>query len=343
MTEAQRVGQLFMVGTPATTASPAALADVSRFHVGNLLLTGRSHGGAAAAYRVVRAAQARVTGASTAGVSLFVATDQEGGAVQVLNGPGIADMPAAVTQGSWPVARVRSAARVWGRQLRASGVNLDLAPVMDTVPGAAAARRNPPIGAYQREFGYTPAVVAGHGTAFAQGLADAGVASAAKHFPGLGRVTANPDTSSGVTDAVTRRGDPYLAPFRTATTTGRVPFVMMSTAYYAKLDRANPAAFSPFIIGTVLRGDLHFSGVVIADDLGNARQVAQWSAGERAVRFVAAGGDMVLTVNPAVLPAMYDAVLARATSDAHFRAKVEAATLRVLRAKEREHLLGAQR
>ena len=95
-------------------------------------------------------------------------------------------------------------------------------------------------------------------------MTSAGVDTAIKHFPGLGRVNANTDTSSGVTDWVTTRRDPYLSPFAAAINSG-AQFVMMSTAYYAKLDPHNPAAFSPAIINQLLRGDLHFKGVVVSD------------------------------------------------------------------------------
>ena len=79
---------------------------------------------------------------------------------------------------------------------------------------------------------------------------------------------------------------------------------------------------------------------MISDDLANARQVSAWSYGARAVKFVNAGGNVVLTVNPRTLPAMYRAVLARAKADPAFRAKVDSAALLVLRVKERRHLLG---
>jgi beta-N-acetylhexosaminidase len=217
-------------------------------------------------------------------------------------------------------------------------VNVNLAPVMDTVPSAAAALKNPPIGYYHREYGYTTARVSSRGWSFAAGMSAAGVSATAKHFPGLGRVAANPDTSSGVTDRVTVRRDAYLAPFANAVHNG-VPFLMMSTAYYHRIDPYHPAAFSPTIVGGMVRGDLGFKGVVISDDLGNAKQVAAWSPGSRALRFVIAGGDMVLTVNPTLLPAMYDAVLAKARSSAAFRAKVNASALRVLTAKQQRGLI----
>ena len=218
-------------------------------------------------------------------------------------------------------------------------MNLDLAPVLDTVPSAAAAPGNPPIGALDREFGYSPAVIAASGTAFVQGLSDAGIDSTVKHFPGLGRVTANTDTRSGVTDSVTTRTDPDLAPFAAAIAAG-TPFVMMSLAIYSKIDPSQPAAFSSTIITGLLRGDLHFAGVVISDDLGATEQVAGYSVGDRAVRFIAAGGDMILTVAPDQIPAMGAAVLARARTDPAFAAQVDTAALRVLEAKQARSLLG---
>lgn len=337
MSQAQRVGQLFMVGTPASAGSRQTLRQIRRYHLGSVILTGRSQDGGSATARVVAAMQAR-TGRATAGVRLLVATDQEGGAVQVLQGTGLAQMPSALEQGSWSPRRLRKAAGRWARQLRRAGVNMNLAPVLDTVPSPGAARQNASIGVYGREYGFTPGSVARLGLAFAQGMADHGVAPTAKHFPGLGRVHGNTDYSSGVTDSTTRRGDPYLAPFRRAVRAG-VPFVMMSTAYYRHLDPANPAAFSRFVIERMLRGDLGFRGVVVSDDLANAQQVARWSYGERAVKFVAAGGDLVLEVDPTALPAMYHAVLHRARHDRRFRAKVRVATLHVLLAKQQLDLL----
>jgi beta-N-acetylhexosaminidase len=339
MTLAQRVGQLFMVGTPADQVDPAAKRQIARFHVGNVMLTGRSYGGAAKPAQVSRAMRSQVSQQSTGGVRLFVATDQEGGQVRVLQGPGFSAIPTALEQGTWRPRKLHGAAELWAGQLRKAGVNLNLAPVMDTVPSRKAAQHNPPIGMYDREFGYSTKVVARHGVAFLRGMAAGGVVPTVKHFPGLGRVRANTDTTSGVTDTVTTRHDAYLDPFRAAIAAD-VPFVMMSTAYYSRLDEKNPAAFSPFVIRTMLRGDLGFGGVVISDDLARARQVAGFTPAGRALRFIGAGGDIVLTVDSDPLPAMYAAVLHRARTSETFRAKVDAAALRVLLAKQDRRLLG---
>ena len=266
-----------------------------------------------------------------------MATDQEGGEVQRMQGPGFSDVPSAVDQSQLGAATLRADAHQWGGQLRAAGINVDLAPVADTVPSGFGG--NPPIGDLDREYGHTPAAVAPLVTAVLGGLADAGVAATTKHFPGLGRVRGNTDTTSGVTDSVTTRTDAYLQPFAAAVAAGS-PFVMMSTAIYTQIDPNRPAAFSPTIVTGMLRGDLRFGGIMISDDVGAAAQVGGYAVGDRAVDFIAAGGDIVLTVDAGQAPAMTAAVLARAGSDPAFKAQVDAAALRVLTEKQALGLLG---
>lgn len=332
MTLAQRVGQVFMVGGTAIGVNPSTTSAVRDRHVGNVFLSGRSYAGTAATAQVTAGLQTLVTPDSTAEVPLFLATDQEGGKVQVLQGPGFSAIPTGLVQGGTDAGTLRANAASWGAELRAGGVTVNLAPVLDVMPSPQAAATNPPIGWYDRELGYNPATVAAHGVAFSQGMADAGVDVAVKHFPGLGRVTANTDDTSGVTDTVTTRDDPYLAPFAAAVQAG-APFLMMSTAYYARIDPANPAAFSSLIIGGLVRGDLGFRGVVISDSL-SAGQLNPFPVGDRAVAFLAAGGDLALVSVPDQLPAMYDGVLNRATWDSGFRARVSDAALHVLVAKQ---------
>ena len=338
MTVAQRVGQLFMVGTPATGVSSAVASAISSQHVGSVILTGRSTAGVTATRAVTSSLQARATTAATASVPLAIATDQEGGLVQVLKGTGFSTMPTALVQGRSTSSSLRSSATTWGGQLASAGVNVNLGPVADTVPSAAFAPYNAPIGAFDREYGYTPSTVGAQAAAFASGMRAAGVMPTAKHFPGLGRVTANTDTTAGVKDSTTTRTDPYVAPFRT-TIAGGAEFLMTSSAIYTKIDASRPAVFSPTVVGAMIRQDLGFEGVVISDDLGHAQAVGAWTLGQRAIDFIGAGGDMVLTVDAAQAPAMVSAVLSRMTSDPTFRARVNTAALRVLTVKQRMGLL----
>lgn len=140
MTPAQRVGQLFMVGNPATGVLPSTVSAVQDYHVGSVILTGRSSAGVSAVRAVTGRLQSLATPTATGGVPLLVSADQEGGYVQALSGPGFSTMPTALTQGAWPTGSLTAAARTWGGQLAAAGVHLDLAPVLDTVPVDMVAR-----------------------------------------------------------------------------------------------------------------------------------------------------------------------------------------------------------
>ena len=167
-----------------------------------------------------------------------------------------------------------------------------------------------------------------------------GVTATVKHLPGLGRVEGNTDDAHRVTDTVTTGDDEQVAAFGTLAGSGAAPFVMTSSATYTLIDPTAPAAFSPVVVTDLLRGQLGFTGVVISDDLGSAAAVQDVRPGDRAVRFLAAGGTLVLTVTPAVLPAMIDAVLARAEADPAFSAQVDAAVRTALLAKAARGLLG---
>ncbi|HEY2167501.1 MAG TPA: glycoside hydrolase family 3 N-terminal domain-containing protein [Jatrophihabitantaceae bacterium] len=332
MSEAQRVGQLFMVDAPSTYVRTATLDAIDDDAVGSVILDGTSYLTATQTLQITRQLQ----GHAPAHVALFVATDQEGGQVQRLQGPGFAAIPTAVEQGGYSPSQLRADAKYWGGELHRVGVNVDLAPVLDTVPpdwGSNAA-----IGDLDREYGHTTAAVAAHGLAFAQGLADAGVVATVKHFPGLGRTYGNTDLTGSVEDTVTTRHDPYLAPFADAINAG-VPFVMVSTAIYTKIDPVRPAAFSPTIVTGMLRDDLGFGGVIISDDVGIAAQVSNYTVAQRAVDFVQAGGDIVLTVDATQAPTMTAAVLQLAQTNSAFRAKVDAAALTVLQAKQAAGLI----
>lgn len=338
MTLEQRVGQIVMVSSPATGPDGAALTALRQLHIGNVFLKGRTEGGAAVASAAVAALKAQATPDATRGVGQFIATDQEGGQVQILRGPGFSTIPSALDQGSMDPGALRSAAAGWGRELAAVGVNVNLAPVLDTVPSAAIASQNIPIGHYHRNYGFTPESVSSHGVAFAQGMADAGVAAATKHFPGLGRVTANTDTSADVTDATTGRTDAYVAPFADAIRAG-APWVMVSNAFYPAIDPDHYAVFSPTVIGGMLRDVLGFRGIVVSDDVCDAVQLAGFAPEHRGADFLSAGGTMVLCTNQQLAPRVWNGIADRAKGDPAFAKTVDAAALAVLEAKGQAGLL----
>lgn len=326
----ERAGQLIMVGVETAGPRLASIDAVSTHHVGNVFIAGQTHAGAEAIHGVVDAMTALVGPDTTHGTPLLVATDQEGGQVQVLQGSGLSTIPSALEQAAMPAQDLRARALTWGQELADVGVTMNLAPVADLVdiPDPSA---NAPIGAWEREYGNDPATVLDHATAFAQGMEEAGVIAVYKHFPGLGRVGANTDTASDVTDGTTApSGDAAVSVFADAIG-GGARVVMVSSAVYPLIDDSSPAVFSPAVVTDMLRGELGFTGVVITDDVSAAAQVQEWDPGQRAVRAVRAGCDIVLASgDPSTAIDMVRALVDQARDDPAFADRIDQSAARVL-------------
>jgi beta-N-acetylhexosaminidase len=336
MSEAQRIGQLFMLRLPDDVLDDTHLAAINAYHLGNVWYE-RSTAGVAVLRSVSDAVQRAATTAATAGVPFLIGANQEGGLIQGLSGPGFSTIPSAVAQGKLDPAQLQTLATSWARQLRKAGVNLDFAPVADVVPPGTS-DQNAPIGRLDREYGHHPGTVARHVVAFVDGMRAGGVATTAKHFPGLGRVVANTDHTADVVDDVTTPDDPYLRPFRHAVDAG-VPFVMVSLATYRRIDPSSIAAFSPIVIKGVLRKSLGFTGVVASDSL-TATAVKAFTPRERALRFLAAGGNLIVLSRLPPAIKMATSLADAAASDPVVRAAIDTAARHVLRAKANAGLLG---
>jgi beta-N-acetylhexosaminidase len=329
-----RVGQLLMIGTPV--GNPTSIADTVRtYKLGGVFLAGRGSPSSAALAQSTRALQDAASAGP--GVRLHIALDQEGGQVQTLRGNDFPAIPSAVEQGRWDQATLRARTVDWAQRLARAGITMDLAPVADTVP-AGTADQNPPIGAFDRQYGSAPDAVAQDVGTVVTAVQSTGVVTTLKHFPGLGRVRANTDTSTGAVDRTATVDDPYLQPFASGIHAGSGA-VMISSALYPQLDPASVAAFSEPIVTGLLRKRLGFTGVVLSDDLGAAVAVQSVPLGERAVRFVRAGGDVVLSVRSADAGPMATALVAAARGSAAFAARVADAAAHVLRSKYRAGLL----
>ena len=331
MTQDQRIGQLFMVGLQKDRLTEAATAAIAASHLGSVTFTKQTDIGVSAVRALTDRVQALATTAATDRVGFLVAANQEGGLIQGLSGPGFDAIPSALRQGTWTASVLRRKATRWGNQLRDAGVNLDLAPVGDVVPAGTDAQ-NAPIGQLRRAFGHDPATVAVHVRAFVTGMERADVATAVKHFPGLGRVVGNTDVTADVDDRATTADDQSLKPFATAIEAG-VPFVMVSLATYDRIDPVHQAVFSPTIMGRLLRGAMSFDGVVISDALG-ATAVSSIAPAKRAVDFIEAGGDMIISNDVEEAVEMARAIAERSAIDPDLAARVDDAALRILQAKE---------
>jgi beta-N-acetylhexosaminidase len=334
MSTSERAGQLIMVGLNVNAGRSSLDALVRGRHLGGVILLGGWHNGT----DQVRAATSHLAGLAsdqaTAGLGLLLAADQEGGAVQQLQGAGFSQMPSARQQNAEGPSALMSEATRWAAQLRRAGINVNLAPVADTVP-TSIGTANQPIGRYDRQFSSNPTRVSTMVGAFIAGMRAGGIATTVKHFPGIGRITGNTDvTSSGITDGVTTMNDPFLGPFSTGIQDG-VDLVMVGSAIYSRIDPGTNAEFSRTIVTDLLRNRLSYHGVVITDDVGAAQAVAAVPVGQRATRFVRAGGDIVLTARPSTVPVMHDALTAAMRSDPQFAAQVKAAVTRVVALKLR--------
>jgi beta-N-acetylhexosaminidase len=322
----ERAGQLLMIGTPVD--SPRDLSgEVKRYHLGGVFLAGRSTRSAAS----LRADITALQGAAT--VPLLVALDQEGGSVQTLKGRDFPLIPSAQRLGAGSPAKLRDTVRANADRLSGIGVTVNLAPVADTVP-ASIGTANPPIGAFRRQYGSDPDKVAASIRTVVPASQGEGVLTILKHFPGLGRVRANTDTSTKAVDRTATVDDPYLKPFEAGIEAGSAG-VMISSASYPRLDPKNIAAFSEPIITGLLRDRLGYRGLVMSDDLGAADAAESVPAGERAVRFVRAGGDMTLSIRPEDAAPMTSALIEAAQKSPAFEARVTDAAVHVLEAKEK--------
>ncbi|GAA3921789.1 beta-glucosidase [Amorphoplanes auranticolor] len=330
LSPAERAGQVLMIGTPV--GSPRDLGSVvARHDLGGVFLAGRSSRSAAGLRADVAALQRR------AGTPLLVALDQEGGSVQTLKGSDFPLMPSAQRLGAGPPAKLRGTVRDTAQRLAGIGVTVNLAPVADTVP-AKLGEGNPPIGGFHRQYGSDPDAVAEDVATVVAASQGAEVLTILKHFPGLGRVRANTDTAVRVVDNTATVDDPYLKPFVAGIKAGSAG-VMISSATYPKLDGSSIAAFSKPIVTGLLRERLGYTGLVMSDDLGAADSASSLPVGERAVRFVAAGGDLVLTIRPQDAAPMAASLIAEARTSAPFATRLTEAARHVLQAKDRAGLL----
>jgi beta-N-acetylhexosaminidase len=216
---------------------------------------------------------------------LLIMIDQEGGVVKRLRG---APEHSAAQLGRIGSSRLATdEGRGTARNLRAVGVNVDLAPVLDAGRPGSDTRR---LG---RSYAARPSLVARLGVSFARGLETGNVAATAKHFPGLGAAKGNEDFAINRISLSrgTLRGIDE-APFAVAAR-ARIPLVMVSTAIYPAFDRA-PALFSRRIVIGELRRRLHYGGVTISDDLEVPAFRRLGTPAARAVRSARAGVDLLL-------------------------------------------------
>jgi beta-N-acetylhexosaminidase len=303
----QQVGQTLVLAFGGTQAPRYVLRALREGRVAGVIL----FGGNIADPPQVRALTASLRRASGRGA--LVMTDQEGGPFHILPwaAPSIGEAEQATP------AQASGQARAAARDLRAVGVNVNLAPVADVGrPGSALAARTFPGG---------PRPVASSVAAAVRAYRAGGVGATAKHFPGLGAATSNTDDAQ----ASVRLAAADLEPFKAAIAAG-VPLIMASHALYPNVDGRNPASQSPALLRDLLRGRLGFRGAVITDSMEAEAVTSRSSVETASQRALLAGADLVLMTGDGSFRPVSLSVLARARRDRVFRARVRTAAGRVL-------------
>jgi beta-N-acetylhexosaminidase len=306
--------RVLVVGVPARTL-PEELSDLA---LGGVILFKRNLAGSVEENAVT----IRALYASWPGGAPLVAIDQEGGRVARLGSP-IAKLPPMRVLGAIddPVLTERAGC-VLGAQLRALGIGVDFAPVLDVDTNPA----NPVIG--DRSFGRDAGVVIRHGLAFAAGLAASGVVACGKHFPGHGDTDLDSHLAlPRVAHDRARLDRVELAPFRAAR--GHIPTLMTAHVVFDAIDPGVPATLSHGVVTELLRGELGYDGAIVSDDLEMRAVAARWGVAESAVRAIEAGCDVLLVCEtPARALEAHAALVGRARSDGAFAARLVDAAAR---------------
>jgi beta-N-acetylhexosaminidase len=297
------VGQTIVTGLSGATPSASLLARIRGGQIGGVVLFGRNIGSDADVARLV--SQLQATAAAGGNPPLLVAVDQEGGAVKRLaDGP--PDVSPRTLGEEGDVGHAAAEGTATASYLRRLGVDVDLAPVLDT-PVAASSWLG------SRAYSRSRFVNATLGTAFVNGLQQGGVAATAKHFPGLGTARTTTDTSAVVIDTSAASLDRRLLPFRRAIAAG-VSLVMVSNAGYRAYDpTGTPASLSGPIVTGLLRNRLGFNGVVITDAL---EAPGPRSHGDAPVEAIRAGVDLLLYTYERDSDSAFEQLVAAARSGA---------------------------
>ena len=281
-----RAGARVMAGFDGHTADAHAKRLIRDFRVQSMILFKRNVDTPGQVADLVRELQSI---ALDAGYSrpLLIAVDQEGGRVQRMRAPWTV----------WPPVRrlgemgredlARQMAAAIAAELSACGIALDFAPVVDVDTNPL----NPIIG--DRSFGRDAEAVGKLAVAFIEGLQRGGIAACAKHFPGHGDTDKDSHLDLPVVEhSLSRLYEVELPTFKKAIAAG-VATIMTAHIVVRELDAKVPATLSPRVVSTLLRGELGYKGVVVADDLEMKAVSANWPFAISAVLAAKAGCDIL--------------------------------------------------
>lgn len=334
----QRVAQMFFVHLYGSSLNEAGRDFLTRWQPGGVVLMDGNTGTPEDVTRLVNRYQQAITEAG--GLPLLVAADQEGGPIAALE-TGFTQFPtpSLLTAAGDPALAAAIGAAV-AEEMRAVGVNMNLAPVADleTMPGNRVLAR--------RSFGSDPALVGPALAGFVTGLQGAGVIATAKHFPGHGATGADTHTTLPVVDLSRERLESVeIVPFRAAIDVGVEAIMAAHIAYPALEPQADlPASLSPHILTGLLREEMQFDGLILTDALDMDAIDTRYAYPTAAILAIQAGADVLLSAHISpdnhilAIQAVVDAVHAGQISEE----RINESARRILNVKSRYGLLDWQ-
>ncbi len=293
------IGELVLTGFTGPDLPETTRQFLRQDGIGGIILFTQNYEGTGQIAELINQAQEARKGE----LPLWVSVDHEGGRVQRFRKP-FTKIPEASDIAAKDSPKLAfEIAKLIGRELRAVGVNLDFAPVADinTNPN------NPVIG--KRSFGGDEETVSKFVTAFTRGLISEGVQACIKHFPGHGdtHLDSHLALPSIDTDLETMRNREWR-PFEKAMRAG-CNFTMSAHIVCRKVDPEVPATLSKKILTDLLRGELHYTGIIVSDDMEMKAIADHFGAQDAPVRAINAGCDLVIYRSEAAARAGFEGLV----------------------------------
>ncbi len=329
MTDEEKLAQILMFGWAGTEPSPLVTDWVGKRSLGNVKIFGWNTDDTMKVASSVTILQ-KTAEKNRFRIPLFVATDQEGGWIRHIKGR------TTETPGNLAIGASGLPADAWysgfyiSRELRALGINLNFAPAVDLYTDHESTVIGP------RSFGEDPTLAGALGASFVAGSRAAGVLTTAKHFPGHGDTGFDshgrlPVIPIGEKTFETRE----LVPFRDLVEAG-VPAIMSGHLSFPNVTGSSePATFSKYLLGDVLRGELGFQGIIVTDDMMMNGATAYAGSVSRAIELAIGAGNNIVesSTTPHFDDPLWVNTLARMEASPDFRAVVEDSARRVILAK----------
>ena len=282
MSDADKVGQLLMIGIHGKTLNDDAKFMLNEYRVGGIILFDRNMESKDQVKSLIT--DINKTGKSAGLTPLFIGIDQEGGAVARMEDQ-LIKVPPAEALGKEPIEQAVSLAKQSGTELKDLGFNINFAPVAD-------------LGlTYGRSFSTNPDEVVRYASAVGKAYDEAGLWYSYKHFPGIGKtdVDLHADTSVvPVSKETLLNEDTKVFVDLIKQSKPNTYAIMVSHAMYPQIDADHPSSLSKAIITDWLRKDMGYNGVVVTDDMDMGALAKHYTFGDMAVQSILAGSDILL-------------------------------------------------